>query len=1198
MQARRGWLLPVGRALLILLFLTQYAFAGDISRSSIQPSSTPNASSRTRFSSSTSRRTSSTSTPSTSGIISTPLVLSRSSSLGLSSKTSRTTTVNQASSILVPSSLSVASPSSHIVAPSSSTLPLPGSTSTASGTSRSKIQSTDSSVASSTKPSVAAGGATSSNDVPTAASSSTRIGGSASTPLVSVTPVIITSTIVQNGVTKTVPVIVGGSETPITLPPVTTTVTGALATSSVSSVSSEIMALIPILNSWKSEPDSLKESTLKSVENVKSDVENIISNLGGSTSSSSPCSSKKRRKRGLFDFISNAISALACIGEDLTHVTDDINLNDIEGVEGLINSLTTSTDELNDEDDSESSKTDSTSSTSTSSTCTASTTTTALRVTVLCETTSITADGSTSTTETCSPSTVTITTTGCAVTGLTTTISTATTTSSQVPCASDTCGDSCPMSKGVLSGTISASSTNYCASLATSYTSALPTASYGVVDTDVFATDTPTSASSKKRSARPRGHGLPAKAVGKRALPSVAPPYSSYVSALKPSWVSQNGDASGQWFGFPIYGHVAAGVNGIYGCTSVIIVSEKGVYVSHIWEVPVFIDTDYKDTDDSSFKAIAFEQLRDGTSTAQSITALVGTDENPGVLHAIYAPKVFVLTPKTSDWDRDVLKVTTTLRYDSRARQLGQWIASVVPGSGGSAMTLGYQRTSRQDSTAEGGTAGRAILEVDPFQYWLTTPDVVDSPGLQVGQWRLWVEDQLITTQDFWTPRTIPLTKREIGYANPCGSSSSASPSSSTPVSSSTKIKSCAIRSRTATVDITSVTPSSSVRASTPSTTSSTKSSTTKSSTTLTSTTISAKPSGSATSVISTTHSTTPSGSTFSLSSFTTRASSTVTTSAIRYCLNYADHTTDYCTCSSTSSGSVLYTSLPLMTDGYCKYTTFPAPTTTTHSTSTPTTITAAPTATTTYCLNYANPHSNVDYCTCSSTSGKSVYYTSLPLMSDGYCSYTTFPSSTNPYPYTKTAEGSVIAYATSTVSILHVAGYTLTETYGSGSSTVLETPAPTGFPYTTTSDDTVIAYATSTISYMDVAGYKLTLTYGAGSSTVVSTPAPTASCAMWSEIAAYMFLIYDIDHWDVDEDDLQSKLKSEESGCGAITAWDFNTAVNGSAGAKFNLPTLMKSGCVERAVKSAGGPSISCSGHGTHVFDGGDSVQQIYDAL
>lgn len=70
--------------------------------------------------------------------------------------------------------------------------------------------------------------------------------------------------------------------------------------------------------------------------------------------------------------------------------------------------------------------------------------------------------------------------------------------------------------------------------------------------------------------------------------------------------MSQAGDASGQWFDFPTYGLGFAGVNGIYGCTSVIIVSEKGVYASHIWENSVFIDSDWKATDDDSFKKNAF----------------------------------------------------------------------------------------------------------------------------------------------------------------------------------------------------------------------------------------------------------------------------------------------------------------------------------------------------------------------------------------------------------------------------------------------------------------------------------------------------------------------------------------------------------------------------------------------------------------
>jgi chitinase len=105
----------------------------------------------------------------------------------------------------------------------------------------------------------------------------------------------------------------------------------------------------------------------------------------------------------------------------------------------------------------------------------------------------------------------------------------------------------------------------------------------------------------------------------------------------------------------------------------------------------------------------------------------------------------------------------------------------------------------------------------------------------------------------------------------------------------------------------------------------------------------------------------------------------------------------------------------------------------------------------------------------------------------------------------------------------------------------------------------------------------------------------------MWSEIAAFMFVVYDIQNWNVNFADIESSLKKQEGGCGDITAWDFSDSTTYGVAAKFNLPTLIASGCVERAIESAGGPSssdVSCQGHGTHVFDGGDSVQDILNEL
>ncbi|CAG8124452.1 unnamed protein product [Penicillium nalgiovense] len=233
---------------------------------------------------------------------------------------------------------------------------------------------------------------------------------------------------------------------------------------------------------------------------------------------------------------------------------------------------------------------------------------------------------------------------------------------------------------------------------------------------------------------------------------NVSPPYKNYVQNLAPIWISQFGPVSAQWFEYPSSSPSAVGVKGIYGCTAVIIASEKGVYIAHIWENPVCVDYDFNPTDDKSFTINAFHSLRDGTEYAQSVTGLIGTDQNPGVLNAIYAPKVFVLTPFTTDWDRQNFGISTPLRYQTRVQELVKKIASIVPGSGGNGIVLGYTRTSRQAASQEPGIAGRAILEIDPSYVRLTTPYDSKSTGLQIGRWRLWVEDQLITYQDFWLP--------------------------------------------------------------------------------------------------------------------------------------------------------------------------------------------------------------------------------------------------------------------------------------------------------------------------------------------------------------------------------------------------------------------------------------------------------------
>ena len=486
------------------------------------------------------------------------------------------------------------------------------------------------------------------------------------------------------------------------------------------------------------------------------------------------------------------LNNLACIDDDLGSITEHIKNDRVDAVDHTLGDLASEGGHLNNDNDNSHSVSISDSSTITpgsssspslsspSSTCIPSST--ALQVTVQCIPTVLSSGSSYMATTYCSPL-MTITASGCSATRSTTTISASSTSASasQVICASDTCGNACPMIGGPLSGASMAiaASKDDCASILTITTSPLPTASYGIARTTNVATPTPQSAFAplSKRGLHSKSEHVDKSMfdhlLSRRALPIVKPPYNEYVQSLKVSWVDQTGDVSAQYFNYPDKGSGAAGINGIYGCTSVIVCSEKGVYISHIWENPVFISGNYVPTDDQYFTATAFNSLRDGTATTQSITALVGTDEVPGPLNAIYSPKVFVLTPFATQKDRDQYGITTKLRYEARAQQLAHQVVQIIPGSGGSGSILGYTRTGSLQSTSELGTAGRAILEADPQEYWLTSSVSDAAPGssLQIGRWRLWVEDQLITWQDFWLPlASAPgiIQGRDDTSANPC----------------------------------------------------------------------------------------------------------------------------------------------------------------------------------------------------------------------------------------------------------------------------------------------------------------------------------------------------------------------------------------------------------------------------------------------
>ena len=107
-----------------------------------------------------------------------------------------------------------------------------------------------------------------------------------------------------------------------------------------------------------------------------------------------------------------------------------------------------------------------------------------------------------------------------------------------------------------------------------------------------------------------------------------------------------------------------------------------------------------------------------------------------------------------------------------------------------------------------------------------------------------------------------------------------------------------------------------------------------------------------------------------------------------------------------------------------------------------------------------------------------------------------------------------------------------------------------------------------------------------------IPDPEPTAyaECRFEDDVFFWGFTITGRG-WVTDHGD---KLHNEESGCGALTGWEWtDNQGNGEFKAKFNLPFFMKEGCVERAIASAAGPKISCHGVLSYYRLGSDGARE-----
>ncbi|EGU85296.1 hypothetical protein FOXB_04189, partial [Fusarium oxysporum f. sp. conglutinans Fo5176] len=471
-------------------------------------------------------------------------------------------------------------------------------------------------------------------------------------------------------------------EPAITQPPTTTA--AAAATASVSSVSSQVAALIPIINKWAEDPKSLTDETNKKVEDTHDDIIAVIVGLGGKPDVA--CNKKRGlgmrrlKRRGLLGPIGDVINKLACMAQDLTKISSNIIAGNVPAVASVIPEVKSQNDDLTEEEENKSKE--SKESTKQETTKKESTT-----------------EKPTSTEES------------------TTTEATTTTTSDTIVCASGSCGgDSCPVGLG--SG------------------GSMPKRMHSIPrdikcqDIPITTIDGPLPTGPISLGGSKRDKGLEARIFFDGDM-SPNPDYIDSVS-MNPetTWDDQSGLTTGHFVGAPLDdGWSAAGVNGIYGCTAVLVVSNVGVYTSHIWENPGFLNpVDQKPTSDDFFETNVFKVLRDGTldaTTATGISTLIGTESAPGPLHSQFEPHVFVVTPFNTNQSPEN---PSLYRYEARADQLANQVTGIIPGafSGG---VYGYFPTGKVESTGRG--------EQDPTKLQA------------LGRWRFWVEENLWATHSF-----------------------------------------------------------------------------------------------------------------------------------------------------------------------------------------------------------------------------------------------------------------------------------------------------------------------------------------------------------------------------------------------------------------------------------------------------------------
>ena len=181
-------------------------------------------------------------------------------------------------------------------------------------------------------------------------------------------------------------------------------------------------------------------------------------------------------------------------------------------------------------------------------------------------------------------------------------------------------------------------------------------------------------------------------------------------------------------------------VGGLFGCTSVIIMSTKGVWMSHLWEQPSFNlpgRTAAENQGNFTNQVINVLGPGDGTPEFPGLNQYVGPNGPFGPGTNAFAA---ILTPRNR-----INPQAGVYMYDNMVRQIATTVSQIF---GGGTPAI-YDYTPRSDEFSQQWSAsGKAIFQYDPVQARCTGTQ----EGLltQYAAERLWIQDNPTYSYFYW----------------------------------------------------------------------------------------------------------------------------------------------------------------------------------------------------------------------------------------------------------------------------------------------------------------------------------------------------------------------------------------------------------------------------------------------------------------